>query len=274
VKPAPFRYDRPATLAALLRLIDDAGPEARIIAGGQSLGPMLNLRVVQPGWLIDITAVPELKRARRDGDVLVIGACVTHADIEDGRIGEPKGGPLARIARGIAYRAVRNRGTIGGSLCHADPAADWVTTLPALGASVELASAAGTRLLPVEAFVTGALTTALQPGEILTAVRVPISAPRSRFGYVKSCRKLGEFSKASAAILAEPEWLDGRVVLGAIEQAPRCFPASALLTRSETRVVPRADTIAEALVAAGIADPVRRHIHAAVLARAVAEITA
>src|SRR5271154_2778256 len=116
MKAANFRYVRPASLADALRVLDSEGPAAKLIAGGQSLGPMLNLRLVQPPSLIDISALPELRRASGEGDELVLGACVPHADLEDGRAGREFGGILGKIAAGIAYRAVRTRGTIGGSL--------------------------------------------------------------------------------------------------------------------------------------------------------------
>ena len=189
---------------------------------------MLNLRVVQPTTLIDISALAELRRAGVDGDEIVLGACVTHADIEDGRAGSELGA-LARIAGGIAYRAVRNRGTIGGSLCHADPAADWVTALPALGAVAVIRGLRGERRLPVEDFIAGALTTVLGPSELLVQVRAPRPHPQSLFGYAKSCRKVGEFSKASAAILLDPHAMAGRVVLGALDGAPRVESAESLL---------------------------------------------
>ena len=114
-----------------------------MLAGGQTLGPMLNLRLAQPALLVDITRIPELAAVHEDGDAVTIGATVTHAAIEDGRVPDPTGGFLARVARGIAYRAVRTRGTIGGSLAHADPAADWLSCLTALGAEVVIAGAGG-----------------------------------------------------------------------------------------------------------------------------------
>jgi carbon-monoxide dehydrogenase medium subunit len=126
MKPAPFDYARPSSLADAIALLASDELSLKLLAGGQSLGPMLNLRLVQPDLLVDITAVPELRRAEADGDGVLIGACVTHADIEDGRVPDPTEGVLPAVARGIAYRAVRNRGTIGGSLAHADPAADWI----------------------------------------------------------------------------------------------------------------------------------------------------
>ena len=273
MKAANFRYERPASLEDALRILDSEGPAAKLIAGGQSLGPMLNLRVVQPAALIDISALPELRSAHVEGDELVLGACVTHADLEDGRAGREFGGLLAGIAGGIAYRAVRNRGTIGGSLCHADPAADWVTTLPALGAFAVIRGLRGERRLPVEAFVTGALTNGLSAGEILVAVRVP-RLERSLFGYAKACRKVGDFAHASAAILVDPDAMTGRVALGALDGAPTVLDAGSLLSRGSADEPIRLDPEAAvaALIAAGVADPVRRHIHAAILARAVREI--
>src|ERR1700733_12146255 len=143
MKAAPFAYESPANMNAALALITEAKGVTKIIAGGQSLGPMLNLRLVEPDLIIDISGLSELKQAERNGDELVIGACVTHGDIEDGRIPDVTRGAMQRVASAIAYRAVRNRGTIGGSLSHADPAADWVSSLSGLGARVTLRSASG-----------------------------------------------------------------------------------------------------------------------------------
>jgi carbon-monoxide dehydrogenase medium subunit len=171
MKAAAFAYERPADLNAALALMANADGTTRIIAGGQSLGPMLNLRLVEPDLIVDISGLSELKQAERRGDELVIGACITHGDIEDGRIPDVTRGAMQRVAGAIAYRAVRNRGTIGGSLSHADPAADWISALAALGAKVTLRSLAGARDLAIEDFVTGALESALRPGEIVEAVR-------------------------------------------------------------------------------------------------------
>ena len=125
MKAVNFEYARPVDVSAAIALAEKAG--AKLLAGGQSLGPMLNLRLVQPDLLVDITAIPELKRFEQKGDALFIGSCITHADIEDGRVPDVTGGAMRAVAAGIAYRAVRNRGTIGGSLVHADPSADWIT---------------------------------------------------------------------------------------------------------------------------------------------------
>jgi carbon-monoxide dehydrogenase medium subunit len=220
VKPAAFDYKRPDDLDAALGMLAEAEPAGRVIAGGQSLGPMLNLRLARPGILVDITAIPELRDAARDDDGVMLGACVTHASIEDGSVPDATNGVLARIAGGIAYRAVRNRGTIGGSLAHADPAADWVTTLAALGAEVRIAGASGERRAPVAGFLSGAFETGLNDGEILRGVHIPAHSTAARWGYYKFCRKAGDFADAMAAVLADPETGAARTVIGATHAQP------------------------------------------------------
>ena len=273
MKAAAFAYERPSDLKAALTLMAEAGEAAKIIAGGQSLGPMLNLRLVQPELIIDITSLAELKRVERSGDQLVIGACVTHGDIEDGRIPDVTRGAMQRVASAIAYRAVRNRGTIGGSLSHADPAADWVSALPALGAKVRLRSANGVRDLVVEEFITGALESALQAGEIIEAVCVPVMRSSARWGYVKACRKPGEFAHAIAAVMIDPDLGAARVVIGAIEAAPIVLGDAASLFGGRVTGNFRAQFDPRAadalLIKAGMASAADRHIHVAVLRRAI-----
>ena len=149
MKPARFDYARPASLGEAVALLGTRGTVVKCLAGGQSLGPMLNLRLVQPDLLVDITRIPELTRVEEDGDGVLLGACTTHAAIEDGRVPDVTGGVLPAVAQGIAYRAVRSRGTIGGSLAHADPAADWITCLTALGAEIVVHGPSGRRELAV-----------------------------------------------------------------------------------------------------------------------------
>ena len=278
MKAASFAYRRPSDLQTALAMMAETDGTAKIIAGGQSLGPMLNLRLVAPDLIIDISGLSELKRAERQGDELVIGACITHGDIEDERIPDVTRGAMHRVAAGIAYRAVRNRGTIGGSLSHADPAADWVSALAALEARVTLQSLAGKRHLAIEAFVTGPLETMLRPGEIVASVRVPVMPPSARWGYVKACRKPGEFAHAIAAVLIDPETAASRAVIGAVDAAPIIIgDAAALFGGRVTCDFGRhfdaraADAL---LLQAGIADAANRHIHVAVLGRAVREAAA
>jgi carbon-monoxide dehydrogenase medium subunit len=275
MKAAAFAYERPADLNAALALMADTDGVTKIIAGGQSLGPMLNLRLVEPDLIVDISGLSELKQAERRGDELVIGACITHGDIEDGRIPDVTRGAMQRVAGAIAYRAVRNRGTIGGALSHADPAADWISALAALGAKVMLRSLAGARDLAIADFITGALESALRPGEIVEAVRVPAMTPSAQWGYVKACRKTGEFAHAIAAVLIDPESASARAVIGAVEAPPIVLGDAAALfggritadfkRQFDARV---ADAI---LIKAGMANATDRHIHVAVLRRAIFE---
>jgi carbon-monoxide dehydrogenase medium subunit len=249
MKAAAFDLASPATLAEVSALL--AQPGAMAMAGGQSLGPMLNLRLAAPGLVVRLAGIPGLAGVAEDADAVTLGALVTHAAIADGRAPDPGQGVLARVAEGIAYRAVRNRGTIGGSLCHADPAADWVTVLTALDAAV--VTSAG-RAIPVADFVTAAFRTALRPGEVLTAVRIPRLRPGARWGYVKACRKPGEFAHAMAAVLID----DGlRLVIGATGGKP-------ILLHDEAGI---------GAALAGI-DPVAAHIHAVIARRALAQARA
>jgi carbon-monoxide dehydrogenase medium subunit len=277
MKPAPFRYERPSDLPEALAVLGEA-EAAKIIAGGQSLGPMLNLRLVQPELIVDITALAELKQVERRGDELVLGACVTHADIEDGRVPDVTRGAMRGVAGNIAYRAVRNRGTIGGSLSHADPAADWVSALSALGAKLKLRSLTGARTIAMEEFIVGALECSLRPGEIVETIHIPAMPASAHWGYVKSCRKTGEFAHALCAVLIDPSAAAARVVIGAIDSAPIVVVNAAELfggriagdykERFEARV---ADTL---LMKAGVSNAAHRHIHVNVLKRAIAEATA
>src|SRR5882757_4848482 len=167
MKPAPFSYARPKDWSDALKLLATG---ARAGAGTQSLGPLLNLRLAQPDTIADLRHLPDYAGVTVEGNVLRIGAGTTHAAIEDGAVPGRIGEIMTAIARRIAYRPVRNRGTIGGSLCHADPAADWVAVLPALGGVAVALGPQGERRLPLAGFVTGIFETALAADELLRAV--------------------------------------------------------------------------------------------------------
>jgi aerobic carbon-monoxide dehydrogenase medium subunit len=275
MKPAPFRYERPRDIASALSVMAGAEGIVKIMAGGQSLGPMLNLRLVAPDTILDITGISGLKHADIGGGELTLGACITHADIEDGRVPDVTRGAMRRVAANIAYRAVRNRGTVGGSLSHADPSADWVSSLTALGASLSLRAAKGTRRVAMKDFILGALESVMEPGEMLEAVHVPVMSPSARWAYVKSCRKTGEFAHAIGAVLIDPDAGMARVVIGAVEAAPIVVDDAGELfggkldgefkVRFDARVADRL------LSEAGMSDAADRHMHVAVLRRAVAE---
>lgn len=214
MKPAPFAYERPRSVEAACRILATR-PDAKAIAGGQTLGPMLNLRLVQPGLLVDIARLEELCRVERRKDGTVFGALVTHAAIEDGRVVDPTRGFLAGVAKGIAYRAVRTRGTMGGSLAHADPAADWLSCLLALRAEVLIVGAEGRRRTVLADFVQGAMTTDLRTGELIEGIFVPQLSPHARTGFYKLCRKTGEFADAIGVVVHDPDADSLRFVSGA-----------------------------------------------------------
>ncbi|MDQ0503263.1 FAD binding domain-containing protein [Xanthobacter agilis] len=273
MKPAPFDLVRPREIAAAVALLAAAGDGAKVMAGGQSFGPMLNLRLATPSLVVDISGIAALKTAREEPDAVVYGALVTHADVEDGRVPDAGAHLLKRVASGIAYRAVRNRGTMGGSLCHADPAADWVNALSALGAQVEIAGPSGRRWLALQEFLTGALSVALGEGDLLVAVRVPKVPASARFGYVKHCRKVGEFAHAVGALLVDPAAGTARALMGAIDAPPLVLADARDLFggRIDADFAARFDAAAAAaaLHEAGVIDPVDRHVHVEVLRRAV-----
>lgn len=230
MKPAPFLYERPLDWMAAIALLQRG---ARPLAGGQSLGPMLNLRVAQPGLLADLRHLPGFAGASVRGGTVRISAGTTHAMIEDGAVPGRLGEIMAGVARHIAYRPVRNRGTIGGSLAHADPAADWVAVLPVLAGHAVALGPAGERRIPLEGFVTGLLGTALAPDEVLCAVELPALPEATRWGHWKFCRKPGEFSKATACVLAVPGQAP-RAVLAALDAPPLVLAdAAALLAAPE-----------------------------------------
>ncbi len=220
MKPARFDYAAPGDIEGALALLAEAGDGATVMAGGQSLGPMLNLRLAAPAKIIDIGGIEELKRAQDDDRSVTFGACVTHAAVEDGAVPDPSRGMMARVAADLASRAVRNRGTIGGSLAHADPAADWITALSALDARLHLRRPGGARTVPIEDFILGAFATVLASDEILASIEIDKLSAAGRWAYYKICRKSGGFAHAIGAVVADPERSLCRVVMGAVESTP------------------------------------------------------
>jgi carbon-monoxide dehydrogenase medium subunit len=265
MKAARFDYARPATLAEAIALIASV-EEAKILAGGQTLGPLLNLRLAQPPLLVDITRIAELAQVAEESDAVLIGAIVTHAAIEDGRVSDPTGGFLAEVAAGIGYRAVRTRGTIGGSLAHADPAADWLTALTALGAELVLAGPDGRQRTPLDGFVRAAMATALGAEQLITGVSIPRFSRRARFGYAKICRKVGDFADAIAAVVHDPERQLRRVAVSTPTGAPMRIEADAWTLASPPAIA----ALEQHLIEAGFAgDAYERRLRAVVIERAL-----
>jgi carbon-monoxide dehydrogenase medium subunit len=269
MKAAAFDYARPHDVGEALGLLAQAKGDAKVLAGGQSLGPMLNLRLARPGLLIDISRLDELRGIEDAGDAWRIGAAVTHSEIEDAH-GALRGGEmLVEVAAGIAYRAVRNRGTIGGSLAHADPAGDWPLALAALGADVVLRGPAGERSVPAATVITAAFTTEVRDDEIITAVVVPKLSGAARFGYFKFCRKTGEFPEASSAVAIDLEQDAARVYLGALSGPPQPLPEIARRIAEGGHAAVTRAAAAEAVAAIASLDPIERRMHAGALLRAL-----
>ncbi len=224
MKPVSFDYERPDSIEAAVKLLVQSAGSAKILAGGQSLGPMLNMRLVRPALLIDISRISELSDVTDDGDALIFGACITHVDIEDRQIPDASSDMMPTVAAGIAHRAIRNKGTIGGSLVHADPAADWMTALSALGAEAVVFGPLGERRISLDQFMQSAFETVLGDEEILISIRVPKFSPDARCGYFKFCRKTGEFADAMSAVVVDPERKVARAVIGATDSRPIVIP--------------------------------------------------
>jgi aerobic carbon-monoxide dehydrogenase medium subunit len=236
---------------------------------------MLNLRLARPALLVDVSRLDSLARVEDIGRAWRIGACVTHSRIEDMRDQLAGGEMLCEVAAGIAYRAIRNRGTIGGSIAHADPASDWPLALAALGATVNIRNAGGTRAMPLEKFLLGAFTTALREDEILESVEVPKLSRAGRYGYYKFCRKTGEYAEASAAAVFAPGSQIARIYFGAVRPAPVSLSALARRVAQEGQSAVSEEAISAAVVAvANDLDPVERRMVIAAVTRALQQVFA
>jgi len=227
VKPPPFAYAAPATLDEAVGLLTEhAEAEPRVLAGGQSLIPLMNFRLAKPGYLVDLRNVAGLSGIRREGDVLVIGAMTTLSQLERSPEVAVAAPLLAEAVGQVAHAPVRNRGTIGGSLAHADPAADLPAVALAAGAELVAAGPAGSRRIPAAEFLRGPFSTALAPDEILTEVRVPVS--HGGHAFVEFSRIHANFAVVGVAALIE---LDGgrigRSALAVTGVAPTAIRATA-----------------------------------------------
>jgi aerobic carbon-monoxide dehydrogenase medium subunit len=197
--PASFQYFRPTAITEAIALLQRHGDDAKIMSGGQSLIPMMKLRLARPAYVIDINAISGLQYIKEDGGTLKIGGLTREADLEASDLIRSKCPIILDTASVIADPLVRNMATIGGNLAHGDPANDHPATLLALGAQIVASGPAGERVIPVEEFFLSVFTTALQHDEILTEIRVPISPPRSGGAYFKLERKVGDFATVGVA---------------------------------------------------------------------------
>jgi aerobic carbon-monoxide dehydrogenase medium subunit len=204
VYPSRFRYDAPRSLDEAIALLHEGGGEAKVLAGGQSLIPLLKLRFASPDLLVDINGIPGLDYHRVDPDGTIrIGALCRHADLERSTILSDKQPTMAAAAPLIADPIVRNRGTLVGSLCHADPQGDWASVVTALGGHVVARGPRGRRTIPVGQFVTGPFQNTLDHDEVAVEAVIPAPKGTPRGGYLKLERRVGDFATVGVAVAIE-----------------------------------------------------------------------
>lgn len=230
MKPAPFVYHAPKTLDDALAHLAEFGPQdGRVLAGGQSLIPMMAFRMARPAHLVDINTVAGLDRLAVEDGVLSVGACVRHAAFHRPVVEGPTGTLLSHVVRDIAHYPIRLRGTFCGSLAHADPASEWCLTAVTLGAEIVAASRRGRRLIAADDFFAGLMATALAEDELLLEARLPLLAPDTRCGFYEFSRRAGDYALAMAlvafrledGVIAEP-----RIGIGGAEAQPRRIAAA------------------------------------------------
>jgi carbon-monoxide dehydrogenase medium subunit len=237
MKPAAFRYFAPRTVDHALDLLAEHGEDGKILAGGQSLVPAMNFRLARPEALIDINRIEALDYVREEEGALRIGALARHARFETPVASGGLGAFLPRVARHIAHLPIRSRGTFCGSLAHADPASEWCLVAATLDAELVIASRRGKRTLRPDAYFAGALTTALEPDELLTELCLPLLDSSWRTGFAEFSRRAGDYALAMCAAFLRIDAgriVDARLgVGGAADRPSRIAPAEALLIGSD-----------------------------------------
>jgi carbon-monoxide dehydrogenase medium subunit len=279
VKPAVFTYHRATDLAAACALLAEHGDEAKLIAGGVSLVPVMNMRLARPSHLVDISRIEGLRSIQQEQETLRIGALTTHEEV----VRHPLVGTLVPLlvqaGQEIGHAAIRNRGTIGGSLAHADPSAEWAVALSALDASVRVVSREGERTVPVRELFLTYYTTTLDVGEIIAEVIVPIARSRMRWSFMEYARRKGDFAQAAVACgvaVTDGQISETVIYLGGINPVPERLAAAeeALL---HAPAVPAAWAAAADAAAAELeplvedpqADPYLRHLVRTLVYRAL-----
>ncbi len=229
VKPAPFGYHRATSVADAVSLLSAYEGSARVIAGGQSLMPMLNMRLLRPDALVDVNGLRELAGIRPSGETTTLGAVVRYTEIERSPVIAERLGLLPMMVRHIGDRQVRNRGTIGGSLAHGDPTGEMSLACLVLGATVTLAGPSGRRQVPVAELYQGSYATVIEPDEVLTEVFFPRSP--GHFAFAEQCRRHNDFAVLSAVAVGDREpdgtWTSVRIGLGGVADQPVLADAAA-----------------------------------------------
>jgi aerobic carbon-monoxide dehydrogenase medium subunit len=228
MKSSAFDYAAPRSISDAAAALSSEGTTAAV-AGGQSLVPMMSLRVAMPDLLVNISELSELKEVSESSEAIRLGALVTHADVEDGKTPDAFGGLMRQVAAGISYRAVRNYGTLGGSVALADPAADWPVCLIALRAVAQISNGNTIRSEPVSDFIRGQYTTSLAKEEVIVGFDIPKPGEPLRWGFCKVARKSGAFANSLAVATQQGRGGSVSVVLGAAGPRPYLLPATTQL---------------------------------------------
>jgi CO/xanthine dehydrogenase FAD-binding subunit len=243
MKPALFRYYDPDTLDEALALLSEWGDDAKILAGGQTLGPMLGLRVVRPRAVVDINRITGLDYRRETQAGLTIGALTRQQALEDDPALADRQPLVAEAIPYIAHRAIRNRGTVGGSLAHADPSAEWGGLVTALDAHLVVRRRAGERTIPAAELFTGLLDTAFQPDEILTEIRLPAWPSGAGWSFQELSRRHGDYAICGIACVlvleADRTCCDVRIAAFGVEASPRRLPRAEEMLAGERPELPR-----------------------------------
>jgi carbon-monoxide dehydrogenase medium subunit len=231
--PAPFDYMAPKNLSEALRALSERGDDAKLLAGGHSLLPLLKLRLASPKVLIDLSRISGLNGISEQGGEIVIGALATHYQVESSELVKKKCPLLTETASAIGDVQVRNRGTLGGSLVHADPSADWPAAMLALDAEFKLAGTKGERRVKTDDFFVGSMTTAIQADEILTEIRVPAASRGSGSAYLKAAQQASGFAIVGVAvsIRVDRKGLCEEIGVGVTGLADKPFRARAVEAR-------------------------------------------
>jgi CO/xanthine dehydrogenase FAD-binding subunit len=253
LKPPPFEYDDPSTLADALSLLAEHGDDAKVLAGGQSLVPLLNFRLARPERLIDINGVSELDYLRIEDGVMHIGALARQSTLERSAEAAERIPLLIEAVRLVGHVQIRNRGTVGGSVAHADPAAELPAAFAALDARFRVRSAAGERETDSDELFVTHLTTSLRPDELLAEVAVPVPPPRTGSAFVEFARRHGDFALGGAAVLvtlaADGTCERARIALLAAAPTPlRAREAEQVLLGAELTEASAAEAAARAVV--------------------------
>jgi aerobic carbon-monoxide dehydrogenase medium subunit len=228
MKPAPFTRHVPKTLDEALKMLAEvAADDGRVLAGGQSLVPIMAFRLAKPAHLVDINNVEGLDRVTNDNGALTIRALVRHAAFHKTVVDNPLGHLLTKVAHSIAHYPIRMRGTFCGSLAHADPASEWCLVAATLDATIIAKSVRGERAIPAREFFEGMMSTALKEDELLSEVRIPLLASDARFGFQEFSRRAGDFAMAASLVTWRSQggkMRDVRVGVGGAEPSPRRIP--------------------------------------------------